>query len=164
VKVHPIVDMQIEYSLISRSPETRIFPVLKEMGISATVYGVLSRGLLTGAKASDATGDMRKHFPRFLGENRERNQKLIDALNQMAREKGISAARLATAWVLAKGDHIVPVMGARTRAQLNDALGALDVRLSAEEVETLERAVSAEEVAGTRYAEVQMRQLDSEVG
>jgi aryl-alcohol dehydrogenase-like predicted oxidoreductase len=163
-KVHPIADLQIEYSLISRGPEKSIFPALKEMGIAATVYGVLSRGLLTGAKASDAKGDMRKHFPRFVGENRERNQKLIDALSKMAKEKGISAARLATAWVLAKGEHIIPVMGSRTRAQLNDALGALDVRLSAEEVAELERAIPAEDVAGTRYAEVQMRQLDSEVG
>jgi aryl-alcohol dehydrogenase-like predicted oxidoreductase len=163
-KVHPIADLQIEYSLISRSPEKHIFPVLKEMGISATVYGVLSRGLLTGAKASDAKGDMRKHFPRFAGENRDRNQKLVDALNRMARDKGISPARLATAWVLTKGEHIVPVMGSRTRAQLNDALGALDVKLSAEEIAELERAVPAESVAGTRYAEVQMRQLDSEIG
>jgi aryl-alcohol dehydrogenase-like predicted oxidoreductase len=161
-KVHPIVDLQIEYSIISRSPEAKIFPLLEELGIAATVYGVLSRGLLTGAKASSAKGDMRRHFPRFVGEHRERNQKLIDTLNSLAREKGITPAQLALAWVLAKSRNVIPVMGARTRAQLSETLGALEVKLTREDLAAIEEAIP--EVSGTRYAEVQMRQLDSEIG
>jgi aryl-alcohol dehydrogenase-like predicted oxidoreductase len=163
-KVHPIVDLQIEYSIISRSPEAKIFPVLEELGIAATAYGVLSRGLLTGAKASSAKSDMRNHFPRFVGQNRDRNQKLIDSLNTLAREKGISPAQLAVAWVLAKSGNVIPVMGARTRSQLRETLGALDVTLTQDDLDAIERTVPATEVAGTRYGDVQMRQLDSEIG
>ena len=163
-KVHPIVDLQIEYSIISRSPEAKIFPLLEQLGIAATAYGVLSRGLLTGAKASSAKDDMRKHFPRFVGENRERNQGLIDELNKLAKENGISPAQLAIAWVLAKNGNVIPVMGARTRAQLSETLGALDVKLTREDLNAIEKTIPASEVAGTRYGEVQMRQLDSEIG
>ena len=160
-KVHPIVDLQIEYSIISRSPEAKIFPALEQLGIAATVYGVLSRGLLTGAKASTAKDDMRKHFPRFVGENRERNQALIDELNKLAKEKGISPAQLAIAWVLANG-NVIAVMGARTRAQLSETLGALEVKLTRDDLGAIEEAIP--EVSGMRYGEVQMRQLDSEIG
>jgi aryl-alcohol dehydrogenase-like predicted oxidoreductase len=161
--VHPIVDLQIEYGLASRSPEARILPAVEDLGIAVTAYGVLSRGLLTNA-APTAPTDYRAHLPRFTPENRRRNQPLIDALARIAVAKGTSPARLCIAWVMTRGAGIIPVMGARTRAQLDDALGAFDVRLSAEEVTELERAVPAAAIAGSRYQEVQMRALDSERG
>jgi aryl-alcohol dehydrogenase-like predicted oxidoreductase len=159
--VHPISDLQIEYSLISRGPETAIFPVLAELDIGVTAYGVLSRGLLSGSQPS-ARGDYRAYLPRFTGENRERNQRLIETLQKLAAEKGITTSQLAVAWVLAKDTNIVPVIGARTRAQLAESLGALDVHLSPEEIARIEAAVPASAVAGTRYDEHQMRVLDSE--
>jgi aryl-alcohol dehydrogenase-like predicted oxidoreductase len=161
--VHPISDLQIEYSLISRTPEREIFPVLKELGIAVTAYGVLSRGLLSGSRPT-GKGDMRNHFPRFVAENRASNQRLVDALNRLALEQGISPAQLAIAWVLAKGDNFVPVMGARTRRQLEESLAALRVKLSPEDLATIEKVVPASEVAGNRYGEQQMKQLDSEAG
>jgi aryl-alcohol dehydrogenase-like predicted oxidoreductase len=160
--VHPIADLQIEYSLISRSPESQIFPALNELGIAVTAYGVLSRGLLTGSKPASKS-DIRNHFPRFVGENLARNQGVIEALKKLAAEKGISPAQLAIAWVLSRGENIIPVMGARTRIQLNDSLSALDVKLSGEDFKTVEDSIAASEVAGTRYGEPQMKQLDSEI-
>jgi aryl-alcohol dehydrogenase-like predicted oxidoreductase len=159
--VHPIADLQIEYSLISRSPEESIFPALKELGIGVTAYGVLSRGLLSGSSTA-GKGDFRARLPRFSGENRERNQKLIDALSQMASEKNATASQLAIAWVLAKGESLVPVVGARKRTQLEESLGALKIQLSEDDVRRLEEAVPASAVAGTRYDEHQMKTLDSE--
>jgi aryl-alcohol dehydrogenase-like predicted oxidoreductase len=159
--VHPIVDLQIEYSLISRSPEAKIFPVLDEMGIATTAYGVLSRGLLSNSKPA-AKGDFRAGLPRFMGENLRRNQELIAKLGQIAAAKGVSNAQLALAWVLAKGDSIIPVMGARNRTQLAESLEAVDLHLTAEEMARIEAAVPAEAVAGTRYDQHQMRMLDSE--
>lgn len=158
---HPISDLQIEYSLISRTPETSIFPALVELGIGVTAYGVLSRGLLSGSQPTSA-GDFRAHLPRFTGDNRERNQRLVAALQTLAAEKGISASQLAIAWVLSKGADVVPVVGARTRTQLAESLGALDVSLSPAEVTRLEEAVPPSAVAGTRYDAHQMRVLDSE--
>jgi aryl-alcohol dehydrogenase-like predicted oxidoreductase len=157
-KVHPICDLQIEYALISRGPEREIFPALQELGIGVTAYGVLSRGLLSGSRPS-APGDFRKHLPRFAAAE---NQRLVDALAALARERGVSPATLAIAWALAKGELIVPVVGARTRTQLKDALRATELELSASEVAQLEAAVPASEVRGTRYAEPQMKMLDSE--
>lgn len=159
--VHPIVDLQIEYSLISRGPEEKIFPLLRELGIATTAYGVLSRGLLSGS-ATTGPGDMRSHFPRFQGENRVRNEKMVERLREISAGKGISPVQLAIAWVLAKDNSIVPVMGARTRAQLNESLGALNVKLSADEIAAIEAAIPPEAVAGSRYGEEQMRSLDSE--
>jgi len=159
--VHPISDLQIEYSLVSRSPEARIFPVLEELGIGVTAYGVLSRGLLSGSVPS-GPGDARAHFPRFSAENRARNQGLVDALRKVAAARGVTAPQMAIAWVLAKGVTIVPVVGARTRAQLAESLGALAVELSPDEVRRLEEAVPASAVAGARYNEEAMRTLDSE--
>jgi aryl-alcohol dehydrogenase-like predicted oxidoreductase len=159
--VHPIADLQIEYSLISRSPEAAIFPVLDELGIGVTAYGVLSRGLLSGSKPA-GPGDFRAHLPRFRGENLERNRPLIEALERLAAEKGITPSQLAIAWVLAKSGSMVPVIGARTRKQLEESLGALRVELSAGDLARIEEAVPASEVAGTRYDEHQMRMLDSE--
>jgi aryl-alcohol dehydrogenase-like predicted oxidoreductase len=159
--VHPIADLQIEYSLVSRGPESRIFPVLAELGIGMTAYGVLSRGLLSGSRPK-STRDFRAHLPRFSGENLERNQRLVETLRQLATEKGASATQLAIAWVLAKGASIVPLIGARTRAQLAESLGALQVTLAPTDVERIEAALPPSAVAGTRYDEHQMRVLDSE--
>ena len=159
--VYPIVDLQIEYSLVSRGPEKKIFPVLDELGIGVTAYGVLSRGLLTGSRPT-AKSDIRGHFPRFQGENRARNEQLVGRLKKMAADKGVTAAQLATAWVMAKSKTIVPVMGARTQAQLAETLKALEVRLTPAEIAALEAEVSAEAVAGTRYDSNQMKVLDSE--
>jgi len=160
-KVHPIVDMQIEYSLISRTPEAAIFPTLRELGIGATAYGVLSRGLLSNSQIGGA-GDIRNRFPRFASENLDANRNLVAKLGKEAAAKGVSAAQLAIAWVLAKQPWIVPVIGARTRKQLSDALGALDVQLRPDELAAIEAAVPAEAVAGTRYDAHQMTVLDSE--
>jgi aryl-alcohol dehydrogenase-like predicted oxidoreductase len=159
--VHPIADLQIEYSLISRAPEERIFPLLEELGIGITAYGVLSRGLLSGSKPTAPT-DFRAHLPRFSGDNRERNSQLIDVLRRIAAGKGLAPSQLAIAWVLAKGKTIVPVIGARTRTQLTESLGALQVTLSPAELSEIEEAVPASAVAGTRYDEQQMKMLDSE--
>jgi aryl-alcohol dehydrogenase-like predicted oxidoreductase len=146
--VHPIVDLQIEYALA-------------ELGIGATTYGALSRGLLSGSQPAPS-GDFRAYLPRFTGGNLERNRQLVAKLKEIAAGKGITHVQLAIAWVLAKGSFIVPVVGARTRAQLAESLGALQVKLTAEELAALEAAVPAEAVAGTRYDAAQMRVLDSE--
>jgi aryl-alcohol dehydrogenase-like predicted oxidoreductase len=159
--VHPICDLQIEYSLISRGPEAKIFPLLGELGIGVTAYGVLSRGLLTGAKPT-GPGDFRAHLPRFTGDNRERNQRLVAALEQLAAARGVRPSQLAIAWVLAKGRSIVPVIGARTRKQLDESLGALAIELSAAEIAAIEQAIPASEVAGDRYGAPVMQHLDSE--
>jgi aryl-alcohol dehydrogenase-like predicted oxidoreductase len=158
--VHPIVDLQIEYSLVSRGPEAGILPLLEELGIATTAYGVLSRGLLSGSVPK--AGDFRGHLPRFQGENLDRNRKLVEALAALAKEKGTTTTRLAIAWVLAQGNGIVPVIGARTRAQLDESLGALEIRLDPEDLARIEAAVPADEVAGTRYQAEQMTHLDSE--
>jgi aryl-alcohol dehydrogenase-like predicted oxidoreductase len=159
--VHPVVDLQIEYSLISRSPEARIFPVLDELGIAATAYGVLSRGLLSGSRIG-GRGDFRAHFPRFRSENLANNQRVVGRLSEIAADRGVTQVQLAIAWVLAKGKFIVPVMGARTRTQLGESLAAVALQFSPEELAAIEAAIPAEAVAGTRYGEDQMRVLDSE--
>jgi aryl-alcohol dehydrogenase-like predicted oxidoreductase len=159
--VHPIVDLQIEYSLISRSPEAKIFPLLRELGIAVTAYGVLSRGLLSGSSIA-GSGDIRNRFPRFAANNHGRNQQLVTRLKQIAEAWGITPSQLAIAWVRAKGDFIIPVMGARTRAQLAESLAALEVKLSPTEIADIEAAIPPEAVAGTRYDEHQMKVLDSE--
>ena len=159
--VHPISDLQIEYSLISRGPEAKIFPLLAELGIGVTAYGVLSRGLLSGSRPA-SQGDFRAYLPRFTGDNRERNQRVLETLRKMATEKGVSTSQLAIAWVLAKGTTIVPLIGARTRLQLTESLGALQVAHTPGEIALIEEAIPASAVAGTRYDEHQMRILDSE--
>jgi aryl-alcohol dehydrogenase-like predicted oxidoreductase len=159
--IHPIVDLQIEYSLISRGPEAKIFPVLDELGIGVTAYGVLSRGLLSASQLAPA-GDLRARLPRFSGDNLARNQQLVARLKEIASGKGITQAQLAVAWVLAKSSSIVPVIGARTRAQLAESVGALDVRLAPDEIAAIQTAIPAEAVAGTRYDSHQMQVLDSE--
>jgi aryl-alcohol dehydrogenase-like predicted oxidoreductase len=158
--VHPISDLQIEYSLISRAPEEKIFPLLGELGIGVTAYGVLSRGLLSGSQLGQ--GDFRAWLPRFEGENRARNQRLVEELRRLAADHSVSATQLAIAWALAKGENIVPVIGSRTRPQLREALGALDISLAATEIAALEAALPPDAVAGTRYTANQMLHLDSE--
>jgi aryl-alcohol dehydrogenase-like predicted oxidoreductase len=157
--VHSVSDLQIEYAVITRSPERKIFPALKELGIGVTAYGVLSRGLLSGSRPL-GDGDTRNHFPRFAESNAAQNRTVVDSLRQIAAGRNITPAQLAIAWVLAKNNSIVPVIGARTRRQLADALKSLDVKLTPEEVKHIEAFVPT--VGGTRYDERQMRVLDSE--
>ncbi|MGO9838014.1 MAG: aldo/keto reductase [Polyangiaceae bacterium] len=159
--VHPIVDLQIEHSIATRGPEARIFPALADVGASATLYGVFSRGLLTGSKVG-GPGDARGFFPRFHGDNRAQNEATIDRVRRMATEGGRTPAQLLLAWVLAKQPALVPVIGARTRAQVDDALGAIEHPLSPGEVAALEGLVPKDAIAGTRYAAEQMKHLDSE--
>jgi aryl-alcohol dehydrogenase-like predicted oxidoreductase len=162
-KVHPICDLQIEYSLISRGPEATIIPALAELGMAMTAYGVFSRGLLTGSRPT-GPGDTRALMPRFAGPNGEKNQALVAALAKLAADKSVTPAQLALAWVRTKGAAqnitIIPTIGARTRQHIADALPALDVTLSTAELATLEAAMC--DVAGTRYPEPMMAHLDSE--
>ncbi|GJH17380.1 aldo/keto reductase [Caballeronia novacaledonica] len=162
--VHPVCDLQIEYSLISRSVEDAILPACRELGIAVTAYGVLSRGLISGHWSKDAaqSGDWRANSPRFQQGNVERNLALVDALRTIADAKGVSVAQIAIAWVLAQGDDIVPVIGARRRDRLTESLGALDVTLTKDEFAAIEAAVPKGAAAGDRYEAVQMAHLDSE--
>lgn len=164
--VTPISDLQIEYSLISRGIEDEILPTLRELGIGVTAYGVLSRGLISGhwQKDSAGKGDFRAMSPRFQGENAERNLALVEALRKVADSKGVSVAQIAIAWVAAQGDDIVPLIGARRRERLTEALGALQVKLDARELAEIEKAVPKGAAAGERYAAAQMAHLDSEKG
>ncbi len=163
-KVHPIADLQIEYSLMSRGIERTILPTLRELGISVTAYGVLSRGLLSGhLPASGVEGDIRMvRMPRFQAENLQRNLKLVSTLQKLAAEKGATAAQLAIAWVCSRGKDIVPLVGARTRSQLSESLAALDLLLGTGDLARIEAAVPQERVAGSRYDAAQMSHLDSE--
>jgi aryl-alcohol dehydrogenase-like predicted oxidoreductase len=164
--VHPVSDLQIEYSLVSRGIEDEILPTARELGIGITAYGVLSRGLISGhwSKARAGDRDFRAISPRFQGENLDRNLALVERLRAVAQRIGASVAQVAIAWVAAQGDDIVPLVGARTRERLSEALGALDVALSLDDVDALARAVPVSEVAGERYAPSQLAQLDSEKG
>jgi aryl-alcohol dehydrogenase-like predicted oxidoreductase len=159
--VHPIVDLQIEYSLISRSPESTIFSFLDELGIAVTAYGVLSRGLLSGSSIS-GPGDIRNRFPRFSGENLARNQQLIDRLKHIAAQKGITQSQLAVAWVLTKNPNVIPLIGARTRQQLAESLAALNVQLTPADLAEIETAIPRHAVSGARYDAHVMQTLDSE--
>lgn len=159
--VHPICDLQIEYSLISRSAEARIFPALAEMGIAATVYGVLSRGLLSGSIPA-AKGDGRSHFPRFESANLAHNRRIVETLNKEAARHGVTASQLAIAWVLAKNPAVIPVMGARTRKQLTESLAATDLRLSPHDLAALETLIPPDAASGDRYHAAGMHALDSE--
>ena len=158
---HPICDLQIEYSLMSRGVERDILPLLQESGIAMTAYGVLSRGLLSGSQTT-GKGDFRAHLPRFSGANYQQNRIMVEGLEQMAAAKGVSPAQIAIAWVLGRGESIVPVVGARTRTQLREAGAAPETLLSAEEIRRLEELFSADKIAGTRYGDEQMQMLDSE--
>jgi aryl-alcohol dehydrogenase-like predicted oxidoreductase len=162
--VHPIVDLQIEYSLISRGIENGILQTCRELGIGITAYGVLSRGLISGHwdKNSAGKGDFRAMSPRFQAGNVDHNLALVEALREIAEKKNISVAQLAIAWVTAQGKDIVPVIGARRRDRLQEALGSLDVTLGADDLAAIEAAVPKDAAAGDRYAAAQMAHLDSE--
>jgi aryl-alcohol dehydrogenase-like predicted oxidoreductase len=164
--VHPICDLQIEYALITRGVESSILPTLRELGIGLTAYGVLSRGLISGhwSRARGGDHDFRSISPRFQGENLAKNLQLVEALRLLARARGVSVAQLAIAWVLAQGDDIVPLIGARKRDRLAESLGALNLALNASELAEIERAVPIDAAAGDRYAAHQMADLDSERG
>ena len=162
--VHPISDLQIEYSLISRGPEAEIFPACRKLGIGVTAYGVLSRGLISGHWSKTRTGerDFRAMSPRFQGENLDHNLQLVERLREIAEGKGVSVAQVAIAWVLTRGEEIVPLVGARRRVRLTEALGALQVELSEADLQAIEAAVPRDSAAGQRYNDAQMAHLDSE--
>jgi aryl-alcohol dehydrogenase-like predicted oxidoreductase len=162
--VHPISDLQIEYPLISRGIEDEILPTARELGVGVTAYGVLSRGLISGHWTKEKAGqpDFRSHLPRFSGENLDQNLALVEELRRIADAKGATVAQVAIAWVLSQGTDIVPLVGARRRDRLTEALGALDVILTDEDLAAIEAAVPADAVAGTRYDGFQMSILDSE--
>jgi aryl-alcohol dehydrogenase-like predicted oxidoreductase len=162
--VHPIVDLQIEYSLMSRGIEQKILPTTRELGIAITAYGVLSRGLLSGRVPSpDAKGDIRvTRMPRYQQGNVDQNLKLVEALRQIGQEKGATPAQLALAWVRTRGADILPVMGARRRDQLKETLGALALTLDAADLARIDAAVSPDLTVGDRYDAPQMAHLDSE--
>ncbi len=162
--VHPICDLQIEYSLISRGIEQAILPTVRELGIAVTAYGVLSRGLISGhwAKDSARAGDFRAHSPRFRGSNVDHNLALVDALRAVAAARDVSVAQIAIAWVVAQGEDIIPLIGARRRDRLAEALGARSIELTPDDLAAIERAVPKGAAAGERYAPAQMASLDSE--
>ena len=160
--VHPIAALQIEYSLMSRGIEAQILPVVRELGISVTAYGILSRGLLASGTARLAPNDPRARFPRFRAENHARNLELLAALEQIAEDRGVTAAQLAIAWVASRGDDIIPLLGTKRRGRLAEALTALDLILSGDELAAIEAAVPAGAVAGDRYEPAQIAMLDSE--
>ncbi|MGE5728453.1 MAG: aldo/keto reductase [Gemmatimonas sp.] len=163
---HPVSDLQIEYSLFSRNIESSILPTTRELGIGITAYGVLARGLLSGNWSGKQTGarDIRANHPRFSGENLAHNLALVDALRSIASERNVTVAQLAIAWVASRGDDILPLIGSRRRSQLAEALGALDVRLSSDDLARIEHAVPARAAKGDRYPTPLMKHLDSERG
>ncbi len=165
--VHSIADLQIEYSLFSRGIEDKILPTCRELGVGVTAYGVLSRGLLSGHWSKEHAGvanDFRRHSPRFSDENLERNLALVESLRAVAEAKGATVAQVAIGWVLSRGSDIVPLIGARRRDRLAEALGGLELDLTADDLAAIERAVPPGAVMGDRYAAQQMAMLDSERG
>ena len=163
--VHPVAALQIEYSLLSRGIEDEILPAARALGIPLVAYGVLSRGLISDATLTNGAGggEIRSRMPRFAAENLARNRALIEALGKIAKARNVSVAQLAFAWLRARGDDIVPLIGARNRAQLADALAGLSLALGQDELAAIERAVPKDAAAGERYGPAQMKQLDSEL-
>jgi aryl-alcohol dehydrogenase-like predicted oxidoreductase len=161
---HPVADLQIEYSVLSRGIEAEILPTCRELGVGLTAYGVLSRGLLGGQwpPGQAATGDLRARLPRFRPENLQRNLALVAALGSIAEAKGATVAQLAIAWVLARGPDIVALVGTKRRDRLAEAVEALQLELSEDDLAAIERAAPPGAAAGDRYDERQMAMLDSE--
>ncbi|MGN6441460.1 MAG: aldo/keto reductase [Arthrobacter sp.] len=152
--VHPITALQTEYSLWEREPETKVFPVLAELGIGFVPYSPLGRGFLTGQIRSVddfAEDDFRKHSPRFQGENFTRNLELVDRVKELADRKGCTPGQLALAWLLAQGEHVVPIPGTKKRERLRENLGAVDVELGVEDLQLLDQLAPAGATAGARY-------------
>ena len=162
--VHPIVDLQIEYSLLARGIESDILKTCRELGIGITAYGVLSRGLISGHWSKDraAGQDFRQMSPRFQGANLDANLALVDSLRAIAAEVGASPAQIAIAWVAAQGNDIVPLVGARRRDRLSEALGALDLKLTDAHLAALGKTFPPGVAAGARYPEAQLAHMDSE--
>jgi len=163
--LHPISDLQIEYSLLSRGIEDEILPTCRELGIGITAYGVLTRGLLSGhwsKERSTTSGDFRGFSPRFRGENLEHNLALVERLRAIAEAKDATVAQVAIAWVSSRGQDIVPLIGARRRDRLEEALGAFKVELTADDLARIEQTIPADAAAGERYAAPMMAELDSE--
>lgn len=162
--VHPVSAVQMEYSLMSRTVERSVLTAARELGVSLVAYGVLSRGLMGGSVANTRRPpiDNRLHYPRFQGDNLERNLAIVEALHSLAQARGVTVAQLAIAWVLSRGDDVIALVGARRRAQLLHAVQAEELTLSAGELEALEAAVPVGAVAGDRYPSAQMTRLDSE--
>ncbi|GAA1851030.1 aldo/keto reductase [Asanoa iriomotensis] len=156
--VHPIVDLQIEYSLLSRAVEADILPTLRSLGIGLTAYGVLGRGLISG-RWTPSAGDPRALSPRFSAGNVEHNLRLVEALRAVAEAKGCSVAQLAIAWVAAQGEDIVPLVGARTRERLAEAVPALDLNLTTDDLAEIEKAIPAGSARGDRYPSAFMSSL-----
>jgi aryl-alcohol dehydrogenase-like predicted oxidoreductase len=159
--VHPIVDLQIEYGLLERGVEREILRTTRELGISITAYGVLSRGLISATPVTIG-GDYRVHTPRFQGDNLIHNRALVEKLNEIATNKGITVAQLAIAWVAARGEDVVPLVGTTKRARLSEAIGAVDVTFTERELQEIEAVVPVGAAAGTRYPAAMMAFLDSE--
>ena len=162
--IHPISDLQIEYSLISRGIESEILPACRNLGIGITAYGVLSRGLISGhwSKAREGERGFRGNAPRFQGANLDANLALVEKLRGVAETIGVSVAQVAIAWVAAQGKDIVPLVGARRRDRLTEALGAIDVKLSPDDLAALARAVPPDAAAGERYPASALAFMDSE--
>jgi aryl-alcohol dehydrogenase-like predicted oxidoreductase len=162
--VHPIADLQIEYSLIARGIENDILTTCRELGIGITAYGVLARGLISGHWSKDRSGaqDFRQMSPRFQGSNLDTNLALADSLSKIASEIGASPAQVAIAWVAAQGKDIIPLVGARRRDRLTEALGALDVKLTPAHLAALATAFPPGVAAGGRYPEEHLAHMDSE--
>jgi aryl-alcohol dehydrogenase-like predicted oxidoreductase len=162
-KVHPITALQTEYSLFERHVEAEILPTLRELGIGFVPYSPLGRGLLTGTiKAGDLKNDDARvlRMPRFAAGAIDKNQVLVERLRALAAEKGATAGQLALAWVLAKGEDVVPIPGTKRRKYLEENAVAVEIKLTPSEVGELEAAIPVEEVAGGRYAEAQMAAID----
>lgn len=162
---HSVCDLQIEYSLLSRGIEKEILPACRELGVGVTAYGVLSRGLLSGHWSKERAltpGDFRKHAPRFSGDNLEKNLALVDSLKAIADRRGASVAQVAIAWVLARGPDVVPLVGARSRRRLQEALGATDVNLSPDDLKDIGRVMAPGAAAGDRYPAPILAHMDSE--
>ncbi len=154
---HPIAALQTEYSLWSRDPEDEILPTLRELGIGFVPYSPLGRGFLTGRFRSLgdlAEGDFRRVNPRFEGENLARNLGLVERVERIAAEKGVTAGQLALAWVLAQGDDLVPIPGTKRRLYLEENVAAAAIELSGEDLERLDRAAPRGAAAGDRYADM----------
>ena len=152
--VHSISWLQMEYSLFNRGIETTILPTLRELGISLSAYGVLSRGLLSGTWSKErvlGSDDKRVNAPRFTNENLEKNLALVESLREIAKEKQVTVAQLAIAWVLSRGKDVIPLVGARKRSQLQDSLGSLDLNLSSDDLLRIDKAVPPELVAGEYF-------------
>ncbi|MCA3149570.1 aldo/keto reductase [Phenylobacterium sp.] len=160
--VHPIADLQIEYSLISRGIEREILPAARALGIGVTAYGVLSRGLISGHPVILSQGDFRAYAPRFEVDALESNLAGVERLRAVAASRGLTPAQAAIAWVLGQGADIVPLVGARRPDRLAEALGALNGLLTLEDIASLGAAISPEAIIGERYPQAQMGMLDSE--